>query len=198
MKIVILGLSILVSSFAFSQEPQKKKVVLEKETQIALATHFLSGKEKSEAIVLGYSDSGVLKVLREGDSHLTCVADNPEEEGLEIVCYYTKLEDFMQRGRDLIKDGKSAKEVRELRKTEIESGQLSFPGGPSMLYVFNGKKENVDINAGTIEGGKLRYVIYTPFSTQESTGLPLAPGGKGMPWLMDPGTHRAHIMVSPN
>jgi len=43
----------------------------------------------------------------------------------------------------------------------------------------------------------LRYVIYIPFATAESTGLPLAPSAPGMPWIMDPGTHRAHIMINP-
>ena len=35
-------------------------------------------------------------------------------------------------------------------------------------------------------------------ATAETTGLPTKPHVKGMPWIMDPGTHRAHIMVGPN
>lgn len=66
-----------------------------------------------------------------------------------------------------------------------------------MMYVFDGKEENIDAETGVVKEGKLRYVIYTPYATQESTGLPLSPSAPGMPWLMDPGTHRAHIMVSP-
>jgi len=45
--------------------------------------------------------------------------------------------------------------------------------------------------------GKLRYVIYIPFATPESTGLPLSPEIPGGPWIMDSGTHRAHIMLNP-
>jgi hypothetical protein len=45
--------------------------------------------------------------------------------------------------------------------------------------------------------GTLRYVIYIPFATSESTGLPLKPEIPGGPWLMDAGTHRAHIMLNP-
>ncbi|MFT5773641.1 MAG: hypothetical protein ACI9ZX_003050 [Algoriphagus sp.] len=39
--------------------------------------------------------------------------------------------------------------------------------------------------------------MYIPWATSESTGLPLKAYGPGMPWIMDPGTHRAHIMISP-
>ena len=30
-----------------------------------------------------------------------------------------------------------------------------------------------------------------------TTGIPLAPLTPGGPWIMDPGTHRAHIMINP-
>jgi len=43
----------------------------------------------------------------------------------------------------------------------------------------------------------LRYVVYTPYATAESTGLPLDPPGPGGPWIMFPGTAGAHIMISP-
>ncbi len=53
------------------------------------------------------------------------------------------------------------------------------------------------------EGGdpiknKLRFVIHIPYAPDESTGLPIAPPVLGSPWIMNPGTHRAHIMVTPN
>jgi hypothetical protein len=43
----------------------------------------------------------------------------------------------------------------------------------------------------------MRYVIYIPFATPESTGIPLKPLTPGGPWIMNPGTHRAHIMINP-
>jgi len=42
-----------------------------------------------------------------------------------------------------------------------------------------------------------RYVIYIPYATPESTGIPLTPMVDGAPWIMNPGTHRAHIMINP-
>jgi len=40
-------------------------------------------------------------------------------------------------------------------------------------------------------------VVYIPWATAASTGLPIKPEAPGMPWIMDPGTHRAHIMINP-
>jgi hypothetical protein len=42
----------------------------------------------------------------------------------------------------------------------------------------------------------LRWVIYVPFATAETTGLSTKPVENG-PWLMDPGTPGAHIMITP-
>ena len=62
------------------------------------------------------------------------------------------------------------------------------------LYVLDG---NINEQTKEIENTYLRYVIYIPFATPESTGLPTKPSTPSEPWIMDPGTHRAHIMISP-
>jgi hypothetical protein len=41
------------------------------------------------------------------------------------------------------------------------------------------------------------YVVYIPGATPESTGLPATPGPNS-PWLMFPGTPKAHIMFIPS
>ena len=61
------------------------------------------------------------------------------------------------------------------------------------LYVSIG-----DINeSNEVENLYTRFVIYIPYATEESTGIPLSPVVPGAPWIMDPGTHRAHIMINP-
>ena len=72
-----------------------------------------------------------------------------------------------------------------------------MPDAPSTLYVLSGSEENYNPETGELKDGKFRYVIYIPYATAESTGLPTKPEAPGMPWIMEPGTHRAHIMISP-
>ena len=103
----------------------------------------------------------------------------------------------MTRGRELKKQGKSFKEIFDIREEEAKSGKLKMPEQPTTLYVYTAADGEWDAATGEVQKGYLRYVVYIPWATAESTGLPLKPDFAGQPWIMDPGTHRAHIMISP-
>ncbi|WP_373516392.1 hypothetical protein [Pricia sp.] len=165
--------------------------------QIKTATLPAPEADRSGAMVYGYDENGEMAVLREGTNNLVCLADNPNKEGISVSCYSKKLEPFMKRGRELSAEGKDAEEKEKIRGAEVESGELQMPKEPSMLYVYYGTDGAYDKTTGELGDAQYRYVIYTPFATTESTGLPDKPHEKGMPWLMDPGTFRAHIMVGP-
>jgi hypothetical protein len=70
-----------------------------------------------------------------------------------------------------------------------------MPEYPATLYVLTGS--SYDPQTGEVADSYLRYVVYMPWATIESTGLPEAPMGPGGPWLMYPGTAGAHVMISP-
>jgi hypothetical protein len=188
-------LLIFYSLFLSAQE--KVLNVLPGEIQIKTAVLPLPDSQKAEAMVYGYDKNGQFVLLREGSNNMVCISDDPSKKGISVSCYSKKLEPFMTRGRELNAQGKTQAERNEIRGREIESGVLPMPKEPSMLYVFFGSEEDYDPATGALVNGKFRYVIYTPFATTESTGLPDKPHAPGMPWLMDPGTHRAHIMVGP-
>ena len=171
--------------------------ILPPEIQIATAVLPLPEAERSTAMVYGYDPEGQLVVLRPSDKGMICIADDPTKEGIHVACYAVSLEPFMKRGRELLAAGHTESEKREIRKQEAESGVLKMPEKPAMTYVMTGSEEKYDRTTGALADGKLRYVIYIPYATTESTGLPASPHAPGMPWLMDPGTHRAHIMVTP-
>ena len=99
----------------------------------------------------------------------------------------------MQRGRDLRAEGKKFKEVFDMREEEVKSGALTIPTN-SILNVLTGKFNS---ESGELEDTYQRYVIYIPYATPETTGIPLVPSTPGGPWIMNPGTHRAHIMINP-
>jgi hypothetical protein len=63
--------------------------------------------------------------------------------------------------------------------------------------VYSATAENFNSSTGEVTKGNYRYVVYIPWATAASTGLPIKPEAPGMPWIMDPGTHRAHIMIDP-
>lgn len=171
--------------------------ILPAEIQIKTAVLAAPEDQRENVTVLGYDTTGNFITLRKGTNNLICLADDPNKKGVSVSCYSKKLEPFMARGRELIAEGKSEMEKREIRQREAEAGTLQLPDAPSMTYIFSGSEENYNSATGELKDGKFRYVIYIPYATTESTGLPDKPHAPGMPWLMDPGTHRAHIMVTP-
>jgi hypothetical protein len=152
--------------------------------------------KKDGATVYGYSENNDVIILKKGSNELICLADDPTQPGFSAACYHKDLEPFMERGRQLKKANKSVREIFDTREQEVKSGKLKMPQQPTTLFVYSGKAENYDAATGTVKDGYLRYVIYTPYATSESTGLPTA-GAAGVPWIMHPGTHGAHIMINP-
>jgi hypothetical protein len=138
-----------------------------------------------------------LVVLRKGMNEMVCLADDPNQKGFSAACYHRDLEPFMARGRELKAEGKSPKEIFDLREVEVKSGKLKMPKDGATLFVYFATDENYSPATVEVKNGSFRYVVYIPYATVESTGLPLKPGAPGMPWIMDPGTHRAHIMINP-
>ncbi|QXD23212.1 hypothetical protein F7C95_14955 [Opitutia bacterium ISCC 51] len=161
--------------------------------QITTAVLAAQESDRENATVMGYRSDGTLAVLREGSNDLICLADDPKKKNFSVACYHKSLEPFMARARALRKEGKSEKEIFDIREEEIKAGKLEMPER-ALLAILTGK---VNEETQEIENKFLRWVFYIPFATPESTGLPLAPQIPGGPWIMNPGTHRAHIMITP-
>lgn len=195
MKTTFLFSFLFISVQLMAQDQQLN--VQSPEIQIKTAVLPAPEEDRGEAKVYGYDEAGELVVLREGSNNLVCLADDPVREGIEVSCYSKELDPFMNRGRELKAQGKQVQDIREIRKAEVEAGTLKMPEVPSMQYIITAEEEDYNPDTGELEDFYIRYVIYTPFATTESTGLPDKPHLPGMPWLMDPGTHRAHIMVTP-
>ena len=195
MRILIFSVMVFFSTGLFAQD--EKVEVPSQEVQLKTAVLAAPEDQREGAKVYGYDLSGKLTVLREGTNNLVCLADDPFKKGGSVSCYSKQLDPFMARGRELAAQGKTEMEKREIRQREVEDGTLKMPEAPSMTYIFTGTEEDYDSSTGELKTGHFRYVIYIPFATTESTGLPDRPHAPGMPWLMDPGTHRAHIMITP-
>lgn len=181
-----LALCILVVSPACAEVPDLAE-------QIAASVQAAPEALRSEATVLGYDPSGDLKVLREGANELHCLADNPSDDSFSVACYHKDLEPFMARGRELSQQGYKGSERHEIRWKDVDEGRISMPREGRMLYVLTGK--GYDQAKDQVVDPYLRWVIYLPYATPESTGIPSDPGNA--PWLMYPGKAGAHVMISP-
>lgn len=185
----------MTSLFAISAFVATAQTFPTSEEQIKVAVLAAPAESRDGAQVYGYNEKGELVVLRKGTNALICLGDDPKQKGINVSAYHVDLEPFMARGRVLKTEGKTFQQVFDLREAEVKAGTLKMPTNPSTLYVFTA--DEFDAATSTPKNGYLRYVIYIAYATSESTGLPLKPSFPGQPWIMDPGTHRAHIMISP-
>ena len=150
---------------------------------------------RSDAAVMGYDAKGNFVELRVGTNDMICVADDPNREGFSTASYHKDLKPFMDRGRVLRSEGVSGQDLFDRREQEVQDGMLKMPSQPTTLHILTGSSFAED-SMQVVEPYD-RYVVYIPYATPESTGLPPKPRAPGEPWLMDPGTHRAHIMITP-
>ncbi len=187
----------LLIVFALSMFAFQNQDIPNKEQQIAGALQAVPENFREGATVYGYDSKGEVIILQKGSGLMVCLADNPHMSGFTSSAFHKDLYPFMARGLALRLEGKSAKEIFDIREAEAKSGKLRMPEKATTLYVLFGTDGTFDEKERIFKNVRLRYVVYIPWATQETTGLPTKPTSPGGPWIMNPGTHRAHIMITP-
>jgi hypothetical protein len=191
MRFVALGVAVVsFVTMTIELEAQSPPPAAE---QIAAAVLALPKEMREGAGVMGYRTAGKLELLRAGKNGMLCLADDPAEEQFHVSCYADTMEPFMARGRSLRADGVKGAQVDTVRFAEVKSGKLRMPSAPAALYQIFGK--SYDPATQTVTGGRALFVVYVPFATPATTGLSTVPSDT-KPWLMLPGTPKAHIMFS--
>jgi hypothetical protein len=162
--------------------------------QIAVAVLAAPAELREGAAVLGYNSKGELVTIREGKNEMICLASDPAKTAINVACYHKELEPYMARGRELVAQKVTGQARNDIRWKEVADGKLKLPREPRTLYVLTGT--SFDAASGKVADQYLRWVIYVPYATPQSTGLSTK-GSDGAPWLMSPGTAGAHIMINP-
>jgi hypothetical protein len=183
------------SAQAPSGAPSTTAAVPPAEQQIAAAVLPLPADLRPTATVMGYAPDGRFVPLRTGAGPMTCLASNPKADRFHVACYHKSLEPFMARGRELRAQGVTGDQVDTVRFREARAGSLKLPKEPALLYSLTGG--SFDPATGAATGARPLFVVYIPFATAESTGLSAVPT-RGSPWIMFPGTPKAHIMFTPS
>lgn len=148
---------------------------------------------RAGATVMGYDAAGKLKTIRAGDGALICLAPASGTPQFHVACYHKSMSAFMARGRALRAQGIKGTEVDSVRFREVRRGTLKMPAVPAVLYTITAPPGSYDAQKGVVSGGRSLFVIYVPNATGRSLGITERPA-EGVPWVMNPGTPKAHIM----
>lgn len=171
-------------------------LILPPEQQIAAAISAAPAEMRADATVHGYATDGKFVTLRQGKGDMVCLASNPKADRFHVACYHKTLEPFMARGRELRAQGVADQQVDTVRFKEIVESKLPMPRTATMLYTLTGPRGSFDPATGKVTGAQWLYVTYIPFATTATTGISSVPS-RTQPWIMFPGTPKAHIMYTP-
>ena len=100
----------------------------------------------------------------------------------------------MARGRELA--GAKGDWGKAQRDPLQGSGGREAPHAEGAADALCADRNSFDAASGKVQDPYLRWVIYVPFATPQSTGLSTK-ASESAPWLMAPGTAGAHIMINP-
>ena len=189
---IALGVAL---SFAFLPVLATAQDVRPVAEQLVSATLPLPKDMRNDAGVLGYKTAGKLETLRASKNGLICLANEPEAKNFHVACYHESMEPFMARGREIRAQGTNGPQVDTIRFAEVKSGKIKMPTQPASLYQLSGPLGDFNPTTGLAPNSKPNYVVYIPFATAATTGLSSKSEG-GKPWIMFPGTPKAHIMIT--
>lgn len=172
-------------------------LMLSEAQQVAAAVLPLPAQFRDGARVLGWREGTPrLVTLRQGTGSFVCLAPNPAAKRFHVACYHRSLEPFMARGRALREKGVDGEKLDSVRFAEVRAGKLVMPRQPAALYSLTGPMASYDRATGNVSGARPLFVVYISGATAASTGLTDKPA-ENTPWIMFPGTPKAHIMFVP-
>ena len=159
--------------------------------QIAEAVQILPEDLRAGATVVTYDASGARKVLRQGTNFIEC---QPRMADGFSRCYSKALAPRRDLEAKLRAEKKSDEEIQKAVAAAVKAGTLPAPSKGMMSYRGYDKRDRI----------QNLWVMSLPNATPESVGVSTtsqrdaALEGKGLPWMMLPGTPGAHIMIPIN
>jgi hypothetical protein len=161
--------------------------------RIAEAIRPLPDDLQAGATVVVYDQkTGARQVLRQGTNMMECQPKSPVDGFTR--CYHKDLAPRRNLEAKLRAEGKKDEEVTAAVQAAIKAGTIKPPAFGTMSYRLSDDKGRIQ---------KL-WVMSVPGATPESIGVSTSSQredalmGKGLPWLMLPGTSGAHVMIPIN
>lgn len=162
------------------------------DAQIAEAVQILPSDLRAGATVVTYDKmTGTRTVLRQGTNFVEC---QPRTDDGFTRCYNKALGPRRDFEAKLKAEKKSDKEISEAVAAAIKAGTLPQPAKGMMAYRGYDKRDRI----------QQLWVMSLPGATPGGVGVSdvsqrdAALEGKGLPWMMLPGTPGAHIMIPIN
>ncbi|MGE0816703.1 MAG: hypothetical protein AB7O28_27230 [Vicinamibacterales bacterium] len=172
--------------------PKTSKITDVASDPIVQATLPLPEDLRAGATVYTYDKAtGARKVLRAGTNHVECM---PKGDDGFTWCYSTATSARRDYSAKLRAEGKDAKAIQMAMAEATKNGTIPEQPYGVMSYRLYGKRDRI----------QLLWVLSVPGATPETIGVSTVSQRdnalelRGRPWLMQPGTPGAHVMIPIN
>src|SRR5438093_7458594 len=189
MKNVILGAAAMVVAGSLAPSAQQPASV---DRQIADAVQILPPDLRAGATVVTYDEAtGARNVLRKGTNFIEC---QPRMADGFTRCYSKSLAPRRDFEAKLRAEKKTDEQIQKAVADAVKAGTLPPAAKGMMSYRGYDKRDRI----------QNLWVMSLPNATPEAVGVSTASQrdsaleGKGLPWMMLPGTPGAHIMIPIN
>lgn len=172
------------------------------EAEIAAAKLPLPAELREGAGVIHWDYVGRVQQLVPSMNGMSCNADNPEDEIVDIRCYHDDFWTVIVRSWKYSQEVESRAERDSLLAMDFESGALVLPDQPTAGYRI------MDLQSGSISAdgpwsptARKWQSVHFPFRTAEEMGLPTGNENNldGMPsqvpFVMSSGSWWSHVMI---
>ena len=160
--------------------------------RVAQAVQVLPSDLRAGATVVAYdAATGARNVLRQGTNFIEC---QPRMDDGFTRCYNKALGPRRDLEAKLKAEKKTDTEIQDAVAAAIKAGTIKAPAAGMMSYRGYDKRDRI----------QRLWVMSLPGATPESAGVSIgsqrndALEGKGLPWMMLPGTPGAHVMIPIN
>lgn len=160
---------------------------------IAEAVQILPEDLRAGATVVAYDPAtGARRVVRQGTNFVECQPVDPADGFAR--CYHKLLGPRRDLEAKLKAEKKTEEQISQAIAAAVKDGSLPQMPQGLMSYRFYGKRDRI----------QNLWVMSLPNATPESVGVSTtsqrsaALEGRGLPWMMLPGTPGAHIMIPIN
>lgn len=155
---------------------------------LALAESLLPPRARSAARLVARDTRGE-RTVRPGDG-LICVSDDSAPGHLSLNCHHQTLHDLLALEREVSVLGLQGAERSRWLCEEAEKRAIVVPDGAMEITATLA----VDPDGSLPEEMTVYYLLYLPYATTATVGIPDQSPGDASPWLHLAGTCRAHVM----
>ena len=183
------GLLIACCTLVGSPRGTPGQVPVERQFEFLLS---MQPSAERDQVTLLLPDGESFQIHRRGTNSIECVADEPGDDNLSLLCYHKSMGPFLKHQRRMASRGLAGEAFWERVCGDVEVGMVEVP---DQAYVLSASAR-LSTDGTPPDSIVVYHLLQLPYATGDSLGLPEEEVVPGAPWIHHAGNCDAHVMWS--